>query len=207
MVDINGSGPGTLRQSFATSPGRLYQLSLYYANNPNPSLSSPLYQADVMLLGAGTLYDQFITHAGSTAIDMQWNHLSTSFFANSAVTVLQLRSRMQGYNGVVFDSVSVSTVPPQPGDFNGNHIVDAADYTVWRNNLGSDESFLNGGGDGQNGIDLADYDFWKLNYGLSNIPASSGASAFEVVPEPQSFTLLLFVMCFCVCQRGHSRRS
>ena len=25
-----------------------------------------------------------------------------------------------------------------PGDFDGNLVVDAADYTVWRNNLGSE---------------------------------------------------------------------
>jgi hypothetical protein len=31
----------------------------------------------------------------------------------------------------------VNTAPPLPGDYNNNHVVDAADYTLWRNNLGA----------------------------------------------------------------------
>jgi hypothetical protein len=53
-----------------------------------------------------------------------------------------------------------------PGDYNENGIVDAADYTLWRNTLGT--SVANGtGADGNaNGtIDQGDYDNWKANFG------------------------------------------
>jgi hypothetical protein len=107
MVDINGSGPGSLIQAFPTSAGRTYLLTLFYSNNPNPSEASPEYYADVTLTGAGPLYTEFLTHAGATPADMKWTPLAKTFVANSPSTILQLRSRIQGYNGVVFDAVSV----------------------------------------------------------------------------------------------------
>jgi hypothetical protein len=42
---------------------------------------------------------------------MNWTPLSHHFVADSTTTMLQLRSRMLGFNGVVFDSVSVTRVP------------------------------------------------------------------------------------------------
>jgi hypothetical protein len=76
-----------------------------------------------------------------------------------------------------------------PGDFNGDGSVDAADYTVWRDNLGAaDESSLNGNGDGVNGVDQADYDLWKSQFGA---PGSGGGSLTAgAVPEPTSVMLL-----------------
>jgi hypothetical protein len=52
------------------------------------------------------------------------------------------------------------------GDYNNNGIVDAADYTLWRNTLG--QAVLNDG-DGADGdmsgvIDQGDYDLWKLKF-------------------------------------------
>jgi hypothetical protein len=82
-----------------------------------------------------------------------------------------------------------------PGDFNGNLAVDAADYTVWRNNLGaSDETSLMGSGDGMNGVDMADYSLWKQNYGNTNIPSAGASFASNIVPEPATHILLLTVI-------------
>src|SRR5690606_30966986 len=50
------------------------------------------------------------------------------------------------------------------GDFNGNGVVDVADYVVWRNNLGADESILNGGGDNSGSVDVGDYVLWKSQF-------------------------------------------
>ncbi|MEX2169212.1 MAG: hypothetical protein WD851_07865 [Pirellulales bacterium] len=57
---------------------------------------------------------------------------------------------------------------PKQGDYNNNGIVDAADYTVWRDTLGQFVENLGGGADGDhNGfIDEFDYDFWAGNLGL-----------------------------------------
>jgi hypothetical protein len=79
------------------------------------------------------------------------------------------------------------------GDYNGNGVVDAADYTAWRDNLGdSDEADINGNGDG-GGIEPSDYVWWKQNYGNSNL-GSGGTASRELagaVPEPHSLALLL----------------
>ena len=76
------------------------------------------------------------------------------------------------------------------GDFNGNGVVDAADYTVWRDHLGAaDESSLMGNGDGMNGVDAGDYNLWKTNFGMT---AGSGAASAGAVPEPCAAVLMVF---------------
>src|SRR5262249_30108909 len=48
------------------------------------------------------------------------------------------------------------------GDYNGNHVVDAADYTVWRDALGQTVAVGTGAdGDGSAAVDAGDYNFWK----------------------------------------------
>lgn len=59
-----------------------------------------------------------------------------------------------------------------PGDFNEDGVVDAADYTVWRDGLGT--TFVQ-----------EDYLEWANNYGASSAPALSAA-----VPEPTGATVL-----------------
>ena len=68
------------------------------------------------------------------------------------------------------------------GDYNGNHVVDAADYTVWRNSLGG-SSLLNDATPGM--VDVADYNYWKAHFG-----ATSGGLGALAVPEPASAIVL-----------------
>jgi hypothetical protein len=74
-----------------------------------------------------------------------------------------------------------------PGDYNQNGIVDAADYVVWRKNVGPG-SLQNEGGISPGFVDGADYNFWRSRFG-----ATSGAGAAldgAAVPEPTSLLLL-----------------
>ena len=64
-----------------------------------------------------------------------------------------------------------------PGDYNQNGIVDAADYTVWRNNLGSGTSLPN---DDTPGVGQDDYTRWKTHFGQT---AGSGSGAMRVPPS------------------------
>jgi hypothetical protein len=76
--------------------------------------------------------------------------------------------------------------PPAPtGDYNGDLIVNAADYTVWRNTLGQAVGFDGAGadGDGDRIIDYDDFLFWRERYG--NVIGSAAASVnTSAVPEP-----------------------
>jgi hypothetical protein len=56
--------------------------------------------------------------------------------------------------------------PQQPaGDYNGDDVVDAADYTVWRNKLGSEFELPNRAPGNEGPVSEADYDAWKSHFG------------------------------------------
>ena len=78
----------------------------------------------------------------------------------------------------------------QRADFNGDGITDAADYTVWRDTLGTTrvgDEFIPADVNLDDVVDELDYDIWADDYGLSGIAAAIPAAA---VPEPVSLGLL-----------------
>jgi hypothetical protein len=101
-----------------------------------------------------------------------------------------------GVGGPRIDIGAVESQPnPLPGDYNFDGIVDAADYSVWRDTLGSTTD-LRADSSGPtvgtpNGIvDQADYNFWKSHLGntlLSGAGASNeepGVNAESVLSAP-----------------------
>lgn len=83
------------------------------------------------------------------------------------------------------------------GDFNSDGSVDAADYTIWRDNLGGSVLALNGNGNGDGNVDSLDYDLWVTNYG-------SGSSSAISVPEPAGILLGIIGLISFV---SHKQRS
>ena len=68
------------------------------------------------------------------------------------------------------------------GDFNADGIVDAADYVVWRDSVGSEsDSPILHRGDGTPGVGQGDYAVWKLHFGETS---GLGSTEPSVVPEP-----------------------
>lgn len=98
-----------------------------------------------------------------------------------------------------------NVVGPTLGDYNGDGAVDAADYTVWRDNLGAPDSVLPPGStnDGSGVVDNGDYITWRDNYGSSS---ATGASASNAVPEP-STAILGMLMLSATGLVGSSRRN
>jgi hypothetical protein len=80
-----------------------------------------------------------------------------------------------------------------PGDFNGDNVVDAADYTVWRDQLGSVGTVESPAGDGNGDlvVDAADYQIWRQNFGRSGAGLPALAASTTAVPEPSSLAALL----------------
>ncbi len=81
------------------------------------------------------------------------------------------------------------------GDYNGDGVVDAADYIVWRNDLGQSITLPNDTTPGT--ITAADYDVWRSNFGNQ---AGSGSSVVSAeIPEPNWFSMLftgIMAACF-----------
>lgn len=71
-----------------------------------------------------------------------------------------------------------------PGDFNADGLVDAADYTVYRDNLGLATTLPNDAGLGSP-VTAAHYTLWTSFYGTGSSTTTSAA-----VPEPGSLLLL-----------------
>jgi hypothetical protein len=88
-----------------------------------------------------------------------------------------------------------------PGDYNDNGLVDAADYTVWRDALGDEVDrgyFADGDGDGM--ITEGDYDVWKANYGKNYLPA--GAGGIASAPEPSAGLLVMVGVAIAATRRS-----
>jgi hypothetical protein len=108
---------------------------------------------------------------------------------------------------VAYDTVAVNVL----GDYNRDGIVDAADYTVWRDKLNGPAGSLPNRNPGNTGpISAADYTFWKSRFG-----ATSGAGAGGVllttaaVPEPTTCWLaaMSFVAIGSLCRPRSLRNS
>jgi hypothetical protein len=89
------------------------------------------------------------------------------------------------------------------GDFNRDGMVDAADYTVWRDSVGQIGNTAADANE-DNVVDVADYAFWKANFGQSE---SVGAGALAAVPEPATLVLLLAVSGPALLRRQRRRVS
>ena len=78
-----------------------------------------------------------------------------------------------------------------PGDYNSNGVVDAADYTRWRDQLGMSVTLVNENPAATTPglVDQEDYVYWQSRFG-----ATVGNSSTAAVPEPFSWLLVLCAM-------------
>ncbi len=109
--------------------------------------------------------DDFESYADDAALHQVWGGLAGSITPG---TPAEVESRFPLYE-LVSDNA----------DFNGNTVVDAADYTVWRDNLGLASGATQSQGDANNdgAVNAADYDAWKAGFGTM---PSGGGSGFAV---------------------------
>ncbi len=76
------------------------------------------------------------------------------------------------------------------GDFNDDGVVDAADYTVWRDHLNTNARLPNDLSPGSVTID--DYNDWKASFGAVRPGAGAAAAG---VPEPCALVLIASALC------------
>ena len=78
-----------------------------------------------------------------------------------------------------------SVIVELPGDYNGNGVVDAPDYIVWRDTFGSDGPDRRADGNENGRVDAPDYVIWRDNFGDQR-----GAQ----VPEPSGIAIVVGVL-------------
>lgn len=112
-------------------------------------------------------------------------------------------TKVQGSLGQItnFSLEVVQPVVGLPGDFNDDGTVTLADYTVWRDNLGSNADLLN---DNQLGtpVGAAHYDLWKSQFASS---ANAPLAVSVAIPEPASGWLLCLAGAFLLCHSAVSQ--
>lgn len=132
---------------------------------------------DVSLLGSvsdGQTFD-IITTTGGTIDIAGLSVVGGGFSASLANSDTTLRLTAGG-GGVL------------AGDYNGDGMVNLADYTVWRDNLGSTTAMLPGDST-PSIVDGSDYQVWKDNFGAT--ASSASAIGQQAVPEPSTILLVL----------------
>jgi hypothetical protein len=87
--------------------------------------------------------------------------------------------------------------------------VNAADYTIWRDTLGTADptgKSLIANADRDGSVDMTDFEAWKWHFGES-LPTMMGTGAVATVPEPASWLLVVLGMMAVSAQAHRLQRS
>lgn len=166
--------------NFITSAGTILHVGGDYTQSSSASLNvsidfSPgLAHDKLAIVGnaslAGTLNVTNLIgatpHVGDTFEILSAFGLGGTKFTNVSLPQLTGGLALSVNYGATAVSLSVGLA----GDFNGDGVVDAADYTLWRHRLGSTTT-------------QADYDTWRSRFGQI-AAAGSGLELTSAVPEP-----------------------
>jgi probable HAF family extracellular repeat protein len=122
--------------------------------------------------GMRKLWDLLLSHGVDPAAD-GWTRLGfPNGISADGNTIVGIGDR----NGNIEAFVAVIPISsPLPGDFNGDNVVDAADYVVWRK------------------TGAGDYNTWRANFGATAAGAAAVARSQSptTVPEPAAGALAL----------------
>lgn len=105
---------------------------------------------------------------GATPSSDSWNP-AADLDRDGRITVRDRVLAARAMNrSIVPEALTASIISASiPGDFNHDGSVDAADYTVWRDNLGAKSitTQIQGDADGDLDVDTDDYRIWRTNFG------------------------------------------
>ena len=138
-------------------------------------------------------YTVFLSAANST--DLTLSGTASNWFTaapgeGASIGTLSISAQSSGGSYLV-DQVILRSLGTVPGDYNGDGLVNAADYALWRDTNGNTVAAGTAAdGDGSGTVDEGDYDFWVRNFG--NNGGGSASNQAGNVPEPAA--ILLFVI-------------
>jgi hypothetical protein len=162
-------------------------LGYYWVNGVFGAADAFLWTEHAGFRDLGTFIQGGLTAAG-------WENLAEAVLADGTHHIYGNGTVLGGTGNQTFALTSVTV----PGDYNGNGIVDAADYVVWRNNLGTTHVLSNDTIGGT--IGAAQYNQWRVHFGES-VGSGAGAVTNAAVPEPATFVLLMFAVASCCLLR------
>lgn len=152
--------------------------------------------------GSGNGWEQAGGSSSSTVSESYL--LGNSALANNTNVNLGAAFNVGGAQNLAFKYGALSSAVTNPvGDYNNDGTVNAADYTRWRDALGSSVTLPNDSTPGT--VTAADYNVWQTNFGLTAaasgpsilttgfvryVTTFSGAAAATVVPEPAAVILV-----------------
>jgi hypothetical protein len=206
----------------SNTPGQHYSLTLFDLNDvgytvdggdemveggliANTKSDGSIHQHDEFFLDEGDGYVPFGGTPPDDGIYLVALQLRMAGLENSLPFFL-----LYGTPGSTFEALNdaaepwveemVDTLVPTglPGDYNGNGVVDAADYTAWRDALAvPGATLLNDPTPGS--VDESDFAYWRSHFGDSLTPgggsgALGGAAQGFAVPEPATAVLLLMAL-------------
>ena len=107
-------------------------------------------------------------------------------------------------NQIVLTDFEPANAAGLPGDYNQNCVVDAADYTVWRDHLGQMFTLPNEDPNSTPGqVTAEDYDFWKTRFGQS----TGNSAPATAVSEPACSVPLITIGLALFLHRAAASRS
>lgn len=181
-------GPGNRLQE----QGRLLWIDPYNEEGEVKSLSETRIQE--IATGPETCADTY-----NSPGDCTFDGMLTSFAVDDEGELYVFGYR--DHRTVVYKFADAYFLPD--GDYNQDGVVDAADYAVWRDTLGSTEDLRANGDDtgaSQGVIDAADYAVWKAQYGVRAVEAVAA-------PEPSASALLTAFALVSALPSARSTRS
>ncbi len=174
---------GGVQQTISTQAGSQYRLSFWIG--VQNSLGNGIGPASVIAAAGATsqTFTNTLTGAGN-----QWQRFTMDFTASAALTTISLSGQStQGGAYIGLDNAAVEFLAAGtiPGDYNNNGNVDAADYAIWRDKLGTSTPLPNDPIGGT--IGSAQFNQWRTHF---NQTAAAGMIIGSSVPEPTSALLL-----------------
>jgi hypothetical protein len=196
MAQLKNSSPTTLNidgYSVLSASGSLLPtngnwLSLDDQNVSGWQESTPTTAALSELLTSG-----FLALAPGQSVN-----LGGLFDEVSGTQDLALEFSMMGVADALTGTVLYAALQAEvDGDYNGNGVVDAADYTVWRDSFGQNGAGLAADGNGDNTVNQLDHTYWRTRFGNTSGSGSLAVTGASV-PEPAT-ALTVAIACLAAC--------
>ena len=206
----------SVNESFTMHPGALLEIELNGTDNSDPLAA----QYDQVIAGGS------IEAAGALTVTLFDDGTPFSPADGDSFTILSADDDITGsfssvslpelLDGLVWEvdladgkSLQITAASTLRSDFNGDGEVDAADYVIWRKQVGQSGAGLLADGTGPGGlpdgvVNEWDYQLWATNFGKSVVGATSASA--HGVPEPSS-ALLLGLIGLGILARGRHRCS